>query len=95
MTLTKNPSIILAAVILLFTIVGSLFYWYSYRPYQINKLCIQVALDRASEAMSSDLADVRYFPPDLYDSASELITGDQTDVRYYFWKCQKQHGISE
>ncbi len=21
--------------------------------------------------------------------------GDQTDVRYYFWKCQKQYGLTD
>ena len=25
----------------------------------------------------------------------EKGSGDQTDVRYFFWRCQKEHGLSE
>ncbi len=60
-------------IILLIIILGFIFYWYSFRPYHINKLCIVYAQDWAQ----------KLFP-----------RGDQTDVRYAFWKCQKQHGVT-
>ena len=58
-------------IIVLVLILGT-FYWYSYRPTHITKLCITFAIDKAKE-----------------------IEGDQTDARYFFWKCQKQYGLTD
>lgn len=35
------------------------FYWYSVRPYQVTKFCIQTATDRATE-INGDQTDARY-----------------------------------
>lgn len=59
-------------ILILLIILGFSFYWYSYRPYNITKLCIISAVVKANE-----------------------IKGDQTGARYYFWKCQKQHGLTD
>jgi hypothetical protein len=56
----------------IFVILAFTFYWYSFRPYQISKTCIEVAVSTANQR-----------------------GGSQTDARYLFWKCQKQHGITE
>lgn len=59
-------------ILILLVILGLAFYWYSYRPYHITKLCMDSSMKRVTE-----------------------ITGDQTDARYFFWKCQKQYGLTE
>jgi len=59
-------------ILLILIILGFIFYWYSYRPYYITKLCITFVIDKVKE-----------------------IEGDQTDMRYFFWKCQKQYGLTE
>ena len=54
----EHKFIILIALIIL----GFAFYWYSYRPTQIVKLCIKVAYERAIEANGDNAQrDVRYF----------------------------------
>jgi len=59
-------------ILITLMILGLTFYWYSYRPYHITKLCINYSMYRVKE-----------------------IEGDQTDMRYFFWKCQKQYGLTE
>lgn len=47
--------------ILLFIILGFIFYCYSFRPYHINKLCIVYATDWAQKLVPrGDQTDVRY-----------------------------------
>ncbi len=60
------------SIFILIVILSVTFYWYSYRPYKVNRSCIAYAKEWANN-----------------------IEGDQTDVRYAFWKCQKEHGLSE
>lgn len=49
----------LGLIILVVMIFGVLFYWYSYRTYYINKLCISSAMERVKGG--GDQTDVRYF----------------------------------
>ena len=70
--LKKIQPFVTNRLLYIFLILAFAFYWYSYRPYQISKLCIQIGVD-----------------------AANTRHGDQSDARYYFWKCQKQHGITE
>ena len=52
----EHKFIILIALIIL----GSAFYWYSYRPYYVTKLCITASINRATE-IEGDQTDARYF----------------------------------
>ena len=54
--LKQYKYIILIALIIL----GFIFYWYSYRPYRITKLCITSAVDRANEIKGGQTS-ARYF----------------------------------
>jgi hypothetical protein len=47
-------------IILITLILGGAFYWYSYRPYHITKLCIASAQDWA-KGIRGDQTDSRYY----------------------------------
>lgn len=47
-------------VLIALIILGFIFYWYSYRPYYINKLCINFSINKVTEN-GGDQTDVRYF----------------------------------
>ena len=53
--LKKYKYVILVVIFLAFA-----FYWYSYRPYNISKLCMNIALEKIKE-IAEDQIDVRYF----------------------------------
>jgi hypothetical protein len=47
-------------LLLVFIVIALGFYWYSYRPYLINKTCIVYGVEQAKE-IKGDQSDVRYF----------------------------------
>lgn len=59
-------------ILITLIILSFAFYWYSYRPSRVSKLCMTYAMTRVTER-----------------------GGDQSDVRYFFWKCQKEYGLTE
>lgn len=56
----KNKLNIYIITILSLTLLVLIFYWYSYRPSQITKLCMKVSMDRVQE-LNGDQVDARYF----------------------------------